>query len=128
MVSKILKFGKQKGSSLMLRANGQGGSSATVLVAHFAKRNTKFGGGGKARAGKNSFPPTPFPRTRTSSVRDFAFCPPELKSFSKFSVRIFAKKSSDFVQRSEPNCMLRVCCLGASRLGRQTRLPARQVV
>ena len=30
------------------------------------------------------------------------FCPPELKSFSKFSVRIFAKKSSDFVQRSEP--------------------------
>jgi len=26
----------------------------------------------------------------------------ELKSFSKFSVWIFAKKSSDFVQRSEP--------------------------
>jgi len=44
---------------LMLRANGQGGSSATVLAAHFAKRNTKFGGGGKARAGKNSFPPDP---------------------------------------------------------------------
>ena len=42
-------------SSLMLRANGQGGSSATVLAAHFAKRNTKFGGGGKARAGKNSW-------------------------------------------------------------------------
>jgi len=60
MVSKIFKFGKQKGSSLMLRANGRGGSSATVLAAHFAKRNTKFGGGGKARAGKNSFPPTPF--------------------------------------------------------------------
>ena len=31
----------------MLRANGQGGSNATVLAAHFAKRNTKFGGGGK---------------------------------------------------------------------------------
>ena len=30
----------------MLRANRQGGSSATVLAAHFAKRNTKFGGGG----------------------------------------------------------------------------------
>jgi hypothetical protein len=82
----------------MLRANGQGGSSATVLAAHFAKRNTKFGGGGKARAGKNSFPPNPLP-----------FCPPELKSFSKFSVRIFAKKSffdsaqnkSDFVQGVE---------------------------
>ncbi len=29
----------------MLHANGQGGSSATVLAAHFAKQNTKFGGG-----------------------------------------------------------------------------------
>jgi len=34
------------------------------LAAHFSKRNTKFGDGGKnwnrkARAGKNSFPPTP---------------------------------------------------------------------
>ena len=69
MVSKILKFGKQKGSSLMLRANRQGGSSATVLAAHFAKRNTKFGGGGtpvverfafttgqEARASKNFYP------------------------------------------------------------------------
>ncbi len=28
-------------------------------MAYFAKRNTKFGGGGKARAGKNSFPPIP---------------------------------------------------------------------
>ena len=54
------------GSSLMLRANGQGGSSATVLAAHFAKRNTKFGGGGKARAGKNSFPPAPFLFSRPS--------------------------------------------------------------
>jgi hypothetical protein len=66
MISKTLNLGKQKGSSLMLRANGQGGSSATVLAAHFAKRNTKFGGGGKARAGKNSFPPTPFLFARPS--------------------------------------------------------------
>jgi hypothetical protein len=43
----------------MLRANGQGGSSATALAVHFEKRNTKFGGGGKARAEKNSFPPQP---------------------------------------------------------------------
>jgi len=63
----------------MLRANGQGGSSATVLAAHFAKRNTKFGGGGtpeaerfafatgqEARAGKNSFPPTSFLFARPS--------------------------------------------------------------
>ena len=66
------------GSSLMLRANGQGGSSATVLATHFAKRNTKFGGGEKARAGKNSFPPN------SSSLKAFQslngplpFCPPE---------------------------------------------------
>ena len=51
---------------------------------------TKFGGR-KARADKNSFPPHPLP-----------FCPPERKSFSKFSVRIFAEKSSDFVQGVEP--------------------------
>jgi len=73
---------------------------------------TKFGGGGKAllrlsasdgqaRAGKNSFPPTPFLPVRSFNEGG-PFCPPERKSFSKFSVRIFAKKSSDFVQRSEP--------------------------
>jgi len=45
----------------------------------------------KSEGGQKFLPPNPLP-----------FCPPELKSFSKFSVRIFAKKSSDFVQRSEP--------------------------
>jgi len=41
MVSKILKFGKQKGSSLALPANGLGGSRATsLLMAHFALQNT----------------------------------------------------------------------------------------
>jgi len=102
------------GSSLSLPAHGRAGARATSLMAaHFAKRNTKFGGGGKkleseSEGGQKFLPPNPLP-----------FCPPELKSFSKFSVRIFAKKSSDFVQRSEPNCMLRVYCLGASRLGSQ---------
>ena len=94
-----------------LPAHGRAGARATLLAAHSPKANTKFGGGGtpeaerfafatgqEARASKNSFPLTPFPRTRTSSVRDFAFCPPERKSFSKFSVGIFAEKSSDFVQ------------------------------
>jgi len=46
----------------------------------------------KSEGGQKFLPPNPLP-----------FCPPELKSFSKFSVRIFAKKSSDFVQRSELN-------------------------
>ena len=68
MVSKILKFGNQKGSSLALPAHGRAGARATSsLAAHFAKQNTKFGGGGKARAGKNSFPPTPFLFARPSA-------------------------------------------------------------
>ena len=68
MVSKILKFGKLKGSFLSLPAHGWVGARATSsLAAHFAKRNTKFGGGGKARAGKNSFPPTPFLFARPSA-------------------------------------------------------------
>ena len=54
----------------LLRANGQGGSSATVLAAYFAKRNTKFGGAGKARAGKNSFPPTQYEK---KSLLGFCF-------------------------------------------------------
>jgi hypothetical protein len=56
------------GSSLSLPAHGRAGARATSsLAAHFAKRNTKFGGGGKARAGKNSFPPTPFLFARPSA-------------------------------------------------------------
>ena len=35
------RFVKYLGSSLVLRANGQGWSSATVLAAHFAKRNSQ---------------------------------------------------------------------------------------
>ncbi len=75
------RFVKYLGSSLMLRANGQGGSSATVLAAHFAKQNTKFGGGGKARAGKNSFPPTPF-----------LFARPSLKVFQNSAFGFSLKK------------------------------------
>ncbi|MDD3984183.1 MAG: hypothetical protein PHE11_05510 [Candidatus Omnitrophica bacterium] len=69
-------------------------------MAHFAKQNTKFGGGGKARAGKNSFPQTPF-----------LFARPSFKNSLKFRVWIFFEKSSDFVQNTEPNCMFGVCCL-----------------
>ena len=82
MVSKILKFGKQKGSSLSLPAHGRAGARATSsLAAHFAKRNTKFGGGGKARAGKNSFPPTPF-----------LFARPSLKVFQNSAFGFSLKK------------------------------------
>ena len=68
---KFLRFGQSKlGSSLSLPAHGRAGARTTSsLAAHFAKRNTKFGGGGtpvverfafttgqEARAGKNSLP------------------------------------------------------------------------
>ena len=51
MISKIFKFGKQKGSSLLLPANGLGGSWATsLLVAHFALQNTASNPAEKNRA------------------------------------------------------------------------------
>ena len=78
------------GSSLLLRANGQGGSSATVLVAHFAKQNTKFGGGGKRGRAKIPPPPTPFLFARPSDW------------ILKFGIRIFVKKCSNFVQKTPP--------------------------
>ena len=106
MVSKILKFGKQKGSSLSLPANGLGGARATpFLAALFAKRNTKFGGGGKARAGKNSFPPTPFLFARPSGNYQKS-----ASGFSRKKVRILFRTDSQFVKFEFP------ASLGASPL------------
>jgi len=78
------------GSSLSLPAHGRAGARATPFIAAlFAKQKTKFGGGGKARAGKNSFPPTPF----------FFACPSEnyqnsASGFSLKKVRILFKTDS----------------------------------
>ena len=46
----------------------------------------------KTRAGKNSFPPTPFLFARTSNW------------ILKFGIRIFVKKCSNFVQKTPPKC------------------------
>ena len=62
----------------------------------------------KARAGKNSFPPTPFLFARPSDW------------ILKFGIRIFAKKCSNFLQKTPPICTFRKIvrgCLGALRLG-----------
>src|SRR3989344_5631325 len=62
----------------------------------------------KARAGKNSFPPTPFLFARPSDWN------------LKFGIRIFVKKSSNFVQKTPPSftfCEIVRSCLGALRLG-----------
>ena len=69
-----------------------GGASTTsfLLAAHFAKRNTKFGGGGKkleseSEGGQKFLPPNPLP-----------FCPPERSVFcSAFGGAI----SRTFVQK-----------------------------
>jgi len=82
MISNILRFVNTKGSSLSLPAHGRAGVRATSsLAAHFAKQNTKFGGSGKARAGKNSFPPTPF-----------LFARPSLKVFQNSAFGFSLKK------------------------------------
>src|SRR3989338_6148789 len=67
IISKLNESVNQKGSSLPLPAHGRAGARATPFLAVlFAKQKTKFGGGGKARAGKNSLPPTPFLFARPS--------------------------------------------------------------
>ena len=103
---KFLGFGQLKlGSSLLLPAHGRAGARATLLAALFAKRKTKFGGGGKARAGKNSFPPTPFLFTRPSvNYQNSA------SGFSRKKVRILFKTDSQFVKFAFP------ASLGASPL------------
>ena len=94
MISNLLKFVNTKGSSLSLPAHGRAGARATSsLAAHFAKRNTKFGGGGKARAGKNSFPPTPFLFARPSEVFQKS-----ASGFSRKKVRILFRTDSQLVQ------------------------------
>jgi len=84
-----------KGSSLSLPAHGKAGARATsFLAAHFAKQNTKFDGGGKARAGKNSFPPTPF-----------LFARPSLKVFQNSAFGFSLKKVRiSFSVRSQIVC------------------------
>ena len=96
------------GSFLSLPAHGRAGARATSsLAAHFAKRNTKFGGGGKARAGKNSFPPTPF-----------LFARPSLKVFQNSAFGFSLKKVRiSFSVRSQI-----VCCEFIASAGRLYRI------
>ena len=97
--NKSLVNTNQKGSSFALPAYGRAGARATSsLAAHFAKRNTKFGGGGgKARAGKNSFPPTPF-----------LFARPSLKVFQNSAFGFLRKKFGfrsafgAYIKKTEP--------------------------
>ncbi|MDO8183648.1 MAG: hypothetical protein Q7T49_01510 [bacterium] len=83
------------------------------MAAHFAKRNTKFGGGGKkleseSEGGQKFLPPTPFLFARPSDW------------ILKFGIRIFVKKCSNINQKTPPIftfCEIVRGCLGAKRLG-----------
>ena len=107
--SMILDFNESvNGSSLSLPAHGRAGARATsFLVALFAKRKTKFGGGGNpssrtlcvhygagARAGKNSFPQTPFLFARPS-VKVFQN---SASGFFRKKVRILTKRHSRYAR------------------------------
>ena len=95
------------GSSLSLPAHGRAGARATPFIAAlFAKQKTKFGGGGtpvverfafttgqEARAGKNSFPPTPFLFARPSENYQNS-----ASGFSRKKVRILFRTDSQFVK------------------------------
>jgi len=61
--------------------------------------DTKFGGGGKARAGKNSFPPTPFLFARPS-VQFGARLPAEASAQAGSMPSVLFKKGSDFVKQT----------------------------
>ena len=77
-----------------------------IILNQRNKSRRQFFGGG-ARAGKNSFPPTPFLFARPSDW------------ISEFSIWIFFEKSSNFIQKRPPIytfCEIVRGCLGASRL------------
>jgi hypothetical protein len=63
------------------------------IAARQFSTGTKFGGGGKARAGKNSFPPTPFLFARPSENYQNS-----ASGFSRKKVRILFKTDSQFVK------------------------------
>ena len=79
MINQKENKGKQNlGSFLSLPAHGWVGARATpFLAAHFAKRNTKFGGG-KARAGKNSW--------WTFTLQPPSFLPARAIGFQNFQI------------------------------------------
>ena len=94
------------GSFLALPANGLGGSRATsLLVAHFALQNTKFGSEkGKVQKPARIPPQTPPAGGKKAEAGQFHYprkivCPAE----SKLVFKIFFKKCSNFVQKTPPS-------------------------
>ncbi|MCB9806140.1 hypothetical protein H6775_03195 [Candidatus Nomurabacteria bacterium] len=122
---KFLAFSQRKilGSSLVLPANGLGGSRATSsLAAHFTLQNTKFGSEkGKVQNPARIPPQTPPAGGKKAEAGQFHFprkivCPAE----SKLVFKVLLKKCSNFVQKTPPIftfCEIVRNSLGAKRLG-----------
>ena len=106
MITNLNNFVNESlGSSLALPANGLGGSRATsLLVAHFALQNSKFGSEkGKVQKHARIPPQTPPAGGTEAEAGQFQnprkiVCPAE----SKLIFRIFVKKSSNINQKTPP--------------------------
>ena len=127
ILPKYFYFVKKKGSSLALPANGLGGSRATsLLVAHFALQNTKFGSEkGKVQKPARIPPQTPPAGGKKAEAGQFhsprkIVCPAE----SKLVFRIFVKKCSNINQKTQQKFGIqnwRINMVGAKR--RLFRIP-----
>jgi len=96
------KIKKSKREFLVVaRAREGWGKGNTFSCGAFCEAKNEIRRRRKSEGGQKFLPPSPLP-----------FCPPERK-LSKVSVRIFAKKSSDFVQDRQP-----ICKVSVSRLAR----------
>jgi hypothetical protein len=96
---------------IIVSARVGGANTTPFMAAHFAKQNTKFGGGGKRGRAKIPSPQPP----SFLPARAFRFCARSAQSF-----RVLLKKCSNFVQKTPPSFTfseIERCCLGAKRLG-----------
>ncbi len=123
--NKLKSINENLGSSSALPANGLGGSRATsLLVAHFALQNTKFGSEkGKVQKPARIPPQTPPAGGKKVEAGQFhsprkIVCPADLSAValaeaeSKLVFRIFVKKSSNINQKTPP---IRKCRRGSYR-------------
>jgi len=82
-----------KGRKIVVCARVGGANTTPFMAAHFAKQNTKFGGGGKRGRAKIPSPQPP----SFLPARAFQFCARSAQSFG-----VLLKKSSNFVQKTPP--------------------------
>jgi hypothetical protein len=79
-----------KGRKIVVCTRVGGANTTPFMAAHFAKQNTKFGGGGKRGRAKIPSPQPP----SFLPARAFRFCARSAQSFG-----VLLKKCSNFVQK-----------------------------